>query len=919
MTTFLDELAEELIEIHGSALKDVTVVLPSKRASLFLKKNLAKRLKTTFWAPQTLTFTDLVESYLEETILDTTSVAFELYEVYRSSRPENKETFDQFYKWGELLLSDFNQVDLYLIDPNLIFQDLRNIKELESWGGEQLTELQLRYLEFWNQLRDLYQELQIHLRKKGITYNGAAYRKVAQLLPVFEEQHAFQHIWFAGLNALSNSELQMIDHFVSKGLGTVRWDMDEFYATDPLREAGFFYRRAVQKNPAIASKVLPKNFQNHCELITLYPAGSTIGQVKIAAQLLQELAPIIHHEKCAVVLPDPALLTALKNELPLEIETANVTMGYPVEKSELFSLFNHALQLQNNIRKNKKAYRHENFHYQAFLRFIKHPLLHSFFDKEFEAIEHEIHRLNKVYLSGKEFDSADHKHWFAPISMWFSHWKNFEEDGVAALQQLINFLKDQLMNDPNDQSTNLELLYHIQVAVNRLRNILGQYPFVTEANTFQRLFHNFVRNNPAAFFGEPLSGLQIMGLLETRALDFEHVIVLSVNEGILPTAKPDHSILPYDLKRHHDLPGTFEKDAVLAYHFYRLIQRSKTVHLLHAPQSDDFGSGEKSRYLLQLQQEFDSTKITTRKFEHRIAESSSSIALKKDKQYYEQLDFYLTQKGLSISALNKYVRCPMDFYYAYICGLTEEDAVEEEVEASTMGSIVHLVLETIYESFENKQLLPQELQQWKPKIPELVETAFSENLGSHTLYGKNYLSREMAILQVKNVIEHDLKELEEGHQIRILGIEKELKHCLEIECNGNVKKILLTGLVDRIDERNGVVRVIDYKTGNVNPQKLKFFLEKGFRPDDDKAAQLAFYAWLYRKTHHTQKEIQSTILAVRNKKNLINKGSTSLGKDAYGLTFEDQFENLLRNQLLELYSEEKEITHRQGAKYCKVC
>lgn len=914
--TFLEEVAGRLVEKHGTNFEKVALILPSKRASLFLKKSLAAKVKKTIWAPITYTFSDLVELYHNDIVLDKTSLSFELYEVYKAIEQDRAESFDQFYKWGEILLSDFNDIDLYLLDAKEVFRDLKNIHQLESWNVESYTEMQERYLDFWKKLAPLYHAFNDHLQKKGYTYSGAAYKKVAlQLKLEGIGTPNFNSLYFCGLNAISPSELDIIDTF-KRNLDTeVLWDMDTHYTDNPYHEAGHFYRQITHQHHELKGKSPPSNLDDPNKQITVYEAPSGVGQVKIASQILEEIAPIISHEKCAVVLPDPTLLIPTLQELPSTLETANVTMGFPLEKTEIFSLVNHVLSLQDNIRKSQRK-TSIGFHFRPFLRVIKHPVLRSQFRTELEALDGEIRRGNKVFITESDLEDLT---LFKKVPSIFYRWEHLHEDATRSIHELLEFIQPYLLAEQDEQRINLEALFKIKEANARLGQMLATYPYISQLSTFKRVFINSLRSSELSFYGEPVSGLQIMGLLETRALDFENLIILSMNEGVVPKGKIDASILPYDLKRFHNLPGTAERDSVMSNHFFRLIQRAKNVHIVYAPLSDALGSGEKSRFLLQIEQELKYTKLRERRFRIPLGTKPQALEITKDQPYYEQLKRYFgEEKGLSVSALNKFIRCPLDFYYTYVCGLKEDTDVEEEIEDSTMGQLVHEVLEDIYKPYIGTKLDRKLLQSDITRIPAMVETKFKDHLNQGRLYGKNYISKEIAITQVERVIRIDINDLKSGDDIVLLGTEEGISTYLDYQLNGEAINIKLIGAVDRIDKKNGEVRVIDYKTGSVKSDKVKpLNLSRPFTEKDSKPLQLAYYSFIYGRLHPGEK-VSSWIFGIRNDQQVQFQGKV-VEMESYGEKFRTTFESKIRNLIDEITDPNTTLQHNPDSNYCKIC
>ena len=912
--SFLDEVADLLVKNHGNDFEKTAVILPSKRSALFLKKALASRIKDTFWAPTTYNFTELISLHHNEVILDKTTLSFELYRVYLKLEGKQAESFDQFYKWGEILLTDFNEIDLYQLDAKEVFKDLKNIHELESWNTEVYTEMQERYLGFWNKLSPLYFAFKEHLEKKGVSYAGATYKAVAEKLQLNGiDKSEFSHVYFCGLNALSPSEISIIKSYQQNLKTELIWDLDNHYANHPVHEAGHFYRALKERHPELTQGKIPSNLDVNDKKITIYQAPSNVAQAKIAAQILHEISPIISYEKCAVVLPDSALLLPVLEDLPSSIEAVNVTMGFPLEKTELFSLLESILKFQENIQKYQTG-ESVHFHYIPFLRLIKHPILRKLFKEEVDSIDHAIRKGNKVFINHEDIKNMSlyQKH-----PNLFKKWTTLDSEPIQFILDFLDYLLPLLKQCIAKNEINLHSINVTKEALSKLLPILSAYPYIQNLSTFRKIFKNACSNHQLSFFGEPLSGLQIMGLLETRALDFENLIILSLNENILPRAKHDNSILPYDLKKFHSLPGSKERDAVMANHFFRLIQRAKSVHLVYAPISDGFGAGEKSRFLLQLKEELKQAQIGNRRFKIPLGTKIADNLVVKNELFYTVLEKYLTNKGLSVSALNKFIRCPLDFYYTYICGLRDEEDVEEEIEDSSMGQIVHQVLEEIYSPLINQNLDCDFLKSQRSEVRKMTEYLFMKHLNQNELHGMNYLSKEIAITQIEKVLTSDINDLELGSTIQLLGTEEVVSVPFEYDHNKKAIPIKLNGTIDRIDKRNGTVRVMDYKTGSVSAESVKSLNLFELNEKSHKSLQLAYYCYLYGELNPNA-VVTSWIVAVKGSKQLYFQGKVD-GLDTHGLAFRKSFSTALKGLLDEIMDPSKSLEHNSDSEYCKVC
>lgn len=904
---FLQHIAEYLIENHASNLEDVTVVLPNKRAGIFLKKYLSEKTLKPIWSPNIISTEDLVSQLSGKLQLDELSLSMEFYKVYLDLEGENAEAFEDFSYWANVLLADYNEIDRYLVNTQKFFSYLKSAKQMETWSpdGKELTELQENYIRFWEKMGDYYYAFHNHLDKNNFAYHGKVYRYVAENIEseeIVSEIKKMPHIIFAGFNALTKAEEKIIDHLSVFYNAKAFWDVDEYYLNDVNQEAGLFARN--NKKKFFRSTFISDNgFKNVEKTINVYGITGNIAQVKYVAEILNQLNDF---EDTAVVLADEKLLPVVLQSIPKKVEKFNVTMGYPLQFLPAYSFFDSLFKLYINYGR----YRRDKFHYTDVLAVLNNKYFNLFNQNE-EALQHLLKRIknnNLLFLSVNEFDKGvDIKLFQLALSP------------VQFLNNLVNIiseLKDVLIEkDKEGNVYEIEYLYRFSTLFKQLTNYAKKYHFVDSIKVLYTIFRTVVRSEKIDYYGEPLSGLQIMGILETRLLDFKNVILLSVNEGNLPAGKTQNSFIPYDFKKDiFNLPTHYEKDAIFAYHFYRLIQRAENVSLLYNNDKAIIGSNEKSRFLLQLEDELKKANgnhiINLKQVSiGNTAIQSTHKFVKSDEQVIQKL-IQKFESGVSPSFINNYINCPFDFYHTYILGLREEDEVEEKIEANTFGNIIHQSLEKLYTPYLNQMLLPENILKMEKELLGVIKNEFKEKFGNYYNQGKNLLAFH-AVKEYVSIFLQKEKQLVQSNELIIKGLEQELNY----ETQLGELPLKLKGKIDRIDALNGQLRIIDYKTGRVDDAKLNVKnADKFFEKSDYKIAlQLMFYRLLAQKNYPEFEAIPAVI----SFKEISKEPSVLKGEISDEIIY--QFEENLYSFLSQLIQPDLIFEHNQSSNYCKYC
>lgn len=906
MNSFLNHLAKNILEKHSDQdLKDVTVVIPSRRASVHFKKELASLQKKTSWSPKIKTLDSFLEELYDKEIVEQTHSIVLLYRSYCKAN-DNPEDFNHFLNWGDQILSDFNEIDRYLLDYKSVFKNLKDIKEIESWSfnTKELSTMQNQFLQFWENLGFIYNDFHEELNKLNLSTKSKMYRDIAENFELYFKELQTP-IYFAGFNALSTSEELIFKQLKSTGKAEIFWDIDPYYILNEEQEAGYFIRKYNwDENIKKTQKKIGASKIN----ITLYPANNTVNQLKIAGNILEQ-NPQYFSTKTALVLADENLLEPLLFTLPDLNKNVNITMGLPLRQTAAGDLVKTIFKIiLNNLRQGSKNV----IYYKDFFSLIDNSLLNKYFaghniDKK--KIQSGIRKNNLAYISGQYIQNQTNE----AISE-LKDLLNTDKKGLVLLNTIQNLLEKirLFLVENNFSKQESEALYLIQNLIHLLTLQTEKYPELNSIETLEKLLLRKLSSEKLSFFGEPLQGLQIMGLLETRAIDFDHLIIVSSNEKFLPGNKHPNTIIPTDLRSYLGLPNKYEREAIFSYYIYRLLHQVKDIHFIYNNDvSDQLNSNEISRYLLQINnelKEFVNTKEFV--FEH-FEKTKTGIIQKTD--VFNKIDSFL-ESGISPSALNTYIGCPKDFFYKYLLRISEDDNVEESMESSTKGDIIHEVLEDLFRLATNNNFPAtidfKQIEFMLENFKEITEKAFQKKYQQDSYkIGKNYLQYKMALKSIERLLLNEKFQIKKTGPFEVLGVEKSYETNLSVNTNNGVKNILLKGKFDRIDKVNGEIRVIDYKSGKVEKKDVKLGDDIMRNP---KALQLLFYKYLYFKTHQILPSAGIFSLINLNE-GLIEYESNSEQNDI------ERFEGLISEIVNELYNIEIPFTHKPDSLYCMLC
>ena len=959
MKPFLYQIADRFYQEYGSGISRLAFVFPNRRAGLFFQKYLSEIAGCPLFSPKIMTINDLFVQLSGKQQADRISMLFKLFDIYKQVSGSH-ESFDDFLYWGEMLLNDFNDIDTYMANAEKLFRNLSDLKQLDD-GYDFLDEAQIEairsfwgtfspksdptktnFLKLWEVLWPLYKGLREALAGEGCGYGGMIFRDVVERLESGELNMAFPYdqIIFVGLNALSISEKRLLDVLQREGIADFYWDYDSPYVRDPHNKASFFVQYNIAHYP---SKLQLPPQEKVEQTVKVVGIPSAIGEAKQVYHLLKRYAdaePMTPDSalRTAVVLPDETLLIPVLDSIPQEIAPINVTMGYPLAGTPVASLMDYILRLHKNMRyANGKPY----YYHRDVLPILRHQYIAATCPEEVSSLEDDIVSHNRIFIAAEELCKG-------PFFTTLFHPVESIAEMSDYLLHLLELLSNQLMHPAEDGAEqpaaddgNLpkrqtmvdieqEFVFHYYATVNRMKEIMQGANVEMQLDTYFRLLKRMTDLITIPFEGEPLSGLQVMGVLETRALDFDRLIVLSMNEQIFPVKKAANSFIPYNLRRGFGLPTYEHQDSVWAYHFYRLIHRAKEITLLYDTRNSPLQSGEVSRFVHQLRYHY-RVPLVDQLVVYNVASSKPSpIIVAKDEAILAKLNQFMEggNRYLSASSINDYAACPLKFYYSAIENIREEDEVSESIESNTLGSIIHRVMEVLYTPFKGKMItadLLRKIQKDNRLLTDTIERAFAQiyfkTAEVRPLEGVNFLTGELVRKYIIRILEKDC----EYTPFNFVDAEKEFRVAFSLS---DKRKVQIKGIIDRIDEKDQALRIVDYKSGDgaTSFQTLESLFEK--EKNKLKAIrQIFLYAWAYKeKNTNEKKPIQVALYFLRKSYTKFEpeigiskaKGSKKEKIEDFQ-EYREPFENLLRVWMDEIFDANVPFGQSQTDESCEYC
>lgn len=945
MERFLAQCAQYIFQKHADELREICLVFPNRRSGVFFNSYLQKQITDAVIGPETTTVGELISGCSDLQTGEKLHLISILYDVFKK-HTQTTETFDEFYFWGEILLADFNDIDRYLVNAMDIFRNVADIKEIDRlfdylspeqklalehfWGSVAVTgrkEFQQKHIAIWEKLYPVYTEFKEILSSNNLAFGGMIDRQVVERMHREEIGFVSKKYYVVGLNALNACEKSFFREMQKRQKAEFLWDYDQFYLDDKNNGAGRFIRENLLQFPPPADFVFDREIFRQPKNVKLVAVSSNYGQSQQIPNFLNETETDFAKEfdNTAIVLADETLLFSALGAIPPDIGTINVTMGYPVKNSMIYGFLLLLVNLLKNTRIDPK--RRATAYHRYVTDILNHQLLADWENDKNREFLYEIQARNKITIALDEIDfSPLHKIIFsAPLkvegySAWF----------LSVLSEI--YRKVKLIDEGNAML--LEIIYSIYQTLENLGAVIqsvshGQQREISSAVYF-RLFTQHLGNVSVAFEGEPLSGIQVMGILETRCLDFKNLIILGLNENKWPRTFTAPSFIPANIRKGFGLPGIDEQDAMYSYYFYRLVQRAKNVTATYSVIKEGIGTGELSRYGYQLQYDSMHRPEKTNLDFHFANDPAKPISVASSEEIVRQLLAKNTlDHPLSPSAINMYLKCSLQFYFRYVVGLPEPDEVQEEIDGMIFGNIFHDTMETLYQPLLDKVMNRSDIENIS-KNKVLLENKILKKIAKN-YFKEDENSRKPVVLEGKSVLVYEnmktyLKQLfkldAQLAPFTLLGLEKEVKIPVEINCNGRPADIIVGGTIDRIDRKEETTRIVDYKTGNVKSFSFKSLEELFKRNEKDpkkEILQALIYAWVFTESEKID-HVQPAIYSLRKffDENF-NPNIRRDGREFYFQDVKNEFVESMKKLLAEIFSTENTFTQTPHTDHCKYC
>jgi Fe-S-cluster formation regulator IscX/YfhJ len=881
MNSFLYRIAQIYYSQNKATISDYYFVFPNRRAGLFFQKYIAEIAQKPIFSPEILTINECFTLASKWQTADRLSNLFKLYGIYKQLSGSD-ESFDSFVFWGEMLLSDFEDVDKYLVDAKQLFTNITELKQIDQlfnvFSEKQVEAIRQFWSNFvpvtegksqedfvatWKILLQVYQQFRTMLNAENTATEGMICRDVAERLRAKENipEFAGKQFVFIGFNALNPCERTLMAEFQKRGQADFYWDYDAAELRDANNQASRFYAENIHIFPS-KYKIEPFTESLNEKDIELIAVPSAVGQTKQTYAILNRLFPPDNKEqswiKTAVVLPDESLLVPLLHSLPAQIGKVNVTMGFPLKSTPISGLIEHIFELQKRVRTSDSRV---SFYHQSVANILNHQYINILCNTEADRLTSEMAKNNWIYIDAEEFKNNK---LLASIFIPQTETQYFLPYLLTILRSLQNGWQ-QASGETHDYRLECDFLYQYYVTINRMSDILKSKPLDVEMNldTLIRLTRQLTAGITIPFVGEPLDGLQIMGVLETRGLDFDNLIITSFNEGVFPTKSSTNSFIPFNLRRGFELPTTEHQDAITAYNFYRLIHRAKRIFFLYDSRTEGMQTGEVSRFVHQLYYHYGiKAKKKTISFDISFG-NAQAIQVEKTPAIMEKIDRFASNASnslsLSASSINTFIDCPLQFYLTKVEALEQVDEVLETVESNMFGTLFHKVMENLYSPFKGRiiqsddfdQLIKNTLQ-----IDNEIAKAFSKeyfkkkNNAIVPLEGNNLLIASVLRKYILQVLKVDKK------QAPLRYISSEELCDIKFPIQNGEKRVNIKGFVDRIDEKEGRLRVLDYKTGI---GKLEFkSLDEVFEHNKDNRPKFVLQTFLYCLMYELEKQVSNS-------------------------------------------------------------
>ncbi len=908
---FLQEVARALLAEHGNALREVAVVLPSQRAGLYLRKWLAEEAQGPLWSPQVFTIGSFMEERSGLRPMPTEELLFEGYEAYREVEGANAQSFGDFLQWAGTSLSDISEADAHLVTLESYYRSLDAWEEIPwTFNNDPLSQGQERMMRFWAMIGRLHAVLNARLTGQGSGTTGLIERKAAERPG--EQGSQWKAVWFAGLNALTPAQSAVVRQYTGAGLARMAWDADRYYFDRTEQEAGEHLRKAVASfGPGIIP--MGDNLAGGGLRLRTVRTPNDASQAWCAAELLKN-ATAPERERTAVVLADESLLQPLLEALPPDLGPLNITMGLPVAQLPIGSYIEALHRLHAGMRKGT------GFFHADVERFLGHPFLQQGpLAAAAAQVAKELRNAHRAYLPAPVLQAAFLRSGLFPGAAYvFMEVADVRAEMPEVTTQALSWAMQATAGD----HFATEQVYQAALILRRINRLLERYSHELDLQAYTSIFHRLLGSARIGLFGEPLAGVQVMGMLEARALDPEHLIMLGAQEGSLPSTGAQRSFIPFELRRHHHMPLRDGNDAVQAYNFLRMLQRAKEAVLVWPEGAEPTGP---SRFILQLEHElFKQEPERMRAFDARIPmpkDQGAVVRVAKDEAVLQATRVKL-EKGLSPSALGDWLCCPLDFHFKHVLKLRESDDIEVRIAPNVLGAALHAAVEQVYRPWLGKPLGAAPLLEAVNDIEGLFVAELAKEVPADQLTrGQPLLQVRMATHAARRFLRNEAEAVKKGAVITPLDLEVALMSPLESAAAAIGTPVNIKGRLDRVDRLNGVVRILDLKTGKVEPSHLSIrnLVLDELLGNKRYAAQLMVYAWLYLTNHPDVEALQTGILPLQKSDSsepLLMKlptGTTVTRSDLPAI------KAVLTDAVQQMMDPTIPIKHDPDSKYCKFC
>lgn len=934
MKPFLKEVAEDLVHQLDSQLQHSAIIFNNKRPSAYLQSHLADIIQKPFWSPSFFTIQEFFALSTHLKIADSFTQFFTLYAQYNKllqGEGGYAMELDQFYPIARIILGDFAQIDNDLVNAGKLFSELEDIAEIDlqfdylspeqqqflkdfwrSYSEGKQKKQQEQFIRMWRRMPELYDAYHAALKEKGLITMGQVYRQLAEgtaALPDFTAPFASGKLVFVGFNALTQAEAVVFKRWQNEDKALFYFDTDTYYLNDKTQEAGLFLRKNLEKTGLVNALGESKPFiKASVKTIDVYQTQGHTAQAKILGKALQADYPSL-----AIILADESLLLPVLQTIPTtyfdgqenQKLNLNVTMGYPLVASSIFGLADLWLSIQAQMAESKE----DAVNFKEVEAFLSHPLT--------GVSEKTRDKIQQTLLAEQMVD--------VPVARLQGQKRLFElffprvqqaSEATNALQAVLKYVLEQQLEHKSLKQTEADLFVAVIKELNSLHDALAEHlkgtgeikemPFVLS------LIQRAVQGISVPLSGEPLQGIQVMGLLESRNLDFDQIYVLGVNEGILPQISISPSFIPDSIRRAHGLPVIENQDAISAYMFYRLLQRAEKISLVYNAQADDTNTGEPSRFLRQLEYE---SGYHFNYIEHQqniSTESRAAVSIAKDKQVMGILNKYLTgETRLSATALTTYINCPLQFFYRYVARIEEPKEVVENVEANIIGMMLHWMLETFYRELMqiDPEMTKERIAAHRKSIPLLARRAFAKIVFNNENHPVAHNGMQKVVLAIVEEYASIILDYDQDHApFEILALEKKDQISFKFKVNGVARSIDLFGIIDRIDQKNGVVRIVDYKTGSddLRFSSMDDVFDTHGKKQNKALIQTLFYTHVFEQAN-AKEWVEPNIYSVRNMRKegaLFMEGKEKTPLNGLRLqSVKEEFLQLLSLKLAELFDE----------------